>query len=198
MKSYTILPCSKAPQWSDVPVLEMDYELIPMQHNVKAYAQFRYDDKALYVRLFAKEANIRAELTGPLDEICNDSCLEFFFSPIETDSRYFNFEVNLNGAMYIGFGSNVHNLQRLVQKGTKISPVASTTDDGWSVEYAISHDFVRLFFPDYNPAAGKAIRANCYKCADCSDHPHWLCWNVIPREIDTFHCPEHYGIMYFA
>jgi len=198
MKTYTILPCSKAAQWSDVPALEMDYDLIPMEHSVTASAQLRYDENALYVRLTAKETNIRAEHTGPLDEICEDSCLEFFFCPIEGDKRYFNLEVNPNGAIYFGFGSNVENLQRIVQENTGVTPVTARTDDGWSVEYAISHDFVRLFFPDYNPAPGKAIRANCYKCADLSDHPHWLCWNFVPRELDTFHCPDHYGIMYFA
>ena len=198
MNTYTIVRRKENFLWEDVPALEMNEELRHTEHSVKAKAQLCYDDTALYVRLTAVEQEIRAELTGPLDEICEDSCLEFFFCPIENDARYFNFEVNFNGAMYKGFGRSVKTLQRLIPEKAFIVPTISKTDDGWVAEYSIPYEFVRMFFPEFSPAPGKAIRANCYKCGNFTVVPHWLSWNKIPNGITTFHCPENFGSMYFA
>lgn len=194
MKHYTVVLKTA---WENVPVLKIDAPLFPGSPDVSAQAQICRDDKALYVRFFAVEHNIRAEHKGPLGGICEDSCMEFFFAPAN-DGRYFNIEVNPNGAMYFGFGTSVQNLYRLIPENHPIHPVVSRTEDGWTVEYAIPFDFVRLFFPDFSPAPGKEIRANCYKCGDLTDHPHWLCWNPIPESRATFHCPEYFGTMQFA
>lgn len=194
METYTIVPKTI---WENVPALKMEAPLFPSAPGVSAQAQICYDEDTLFVRLSATEQNIRAEHTGLLDEICEDSCLEFFFSPMG-DGRYFNLEVNPNGAMYFGFGTSVQNLYRLIPENHPIHPVITKTDNGWTVEYAIPHDFVRLFFPDFSPAPGKVMRGNCYKCGDLTDHPHWLCWNPIPEGITTFHCPEYFGEMIFA
>ena len=195
MYTYTI---EKRTDWANIPVLRLQNELWHREHNVCAQAQLCYDDAFLYVRLQAVEANIRAVHKGLLDPVCEDSCLEFFFSPIAEDGRYFNIEVNPNGAIYLGFGRNVQGLQRIVAENPAISPVISRTADGWAVEYAIPFSFIRLFFPAFDPVSGSAIRANCYKCGDETETPHWLCWAPIPEGTDTFHCPQYFGTMYFA
>ena len=197
MKEYTITRCSGNPNWDRIPSLQMQEFLFPSQSDVTASAQLCYDDGSLYVRLRATEQNIRAVHTGLLDEICEDSCLEFFISPM-ADGRYFNIEVNPNGAVYLGFGSGLHNLQRLVGEMPAITPKAESTPSGWQVTYAIPFSFIRLFFPDFSPVPGKAIRANCFKCGDLTPVPHWLTWTKIPEEIATFHCPQHFGTMYFG
>ena len=198
MEKYTIVRRGDSLDWDSVPSLVMDRQPLPRQHNITAKAQLCYDDKALYVRLQATEKDIRAQHTGLLDEICEDSCLEFFFCPQEADSRYFNIEVNPNGAMFLGFGTGLADLQRLIPEHPPILPQIVRTEDGWVLEYAIPYSFVRLFFPDFSPAPGKSIRANCYKCGDLTSVPHWLCWNEVPAEPFTFHCPAHFGIMHFA
>lgn len=199
VNQYTIVRRTENHDWNTVPMLSMLEQLHPRYvHQVKAWAQVCYDDEALYVRLTAEEPFIRAELNGPLDEICEDSCLEFFFCPIENDDRYFNFEVNPNGAMYKGIGTNVRNLQRLIPENAFIVPTITMTEDGWVAEYAIPYTFVRLFFPDFSPAPGKSIRANCYKCGNHTVAPHWLCWCKVSEELSTFHCPAYFGTMTFA
>lgn len=200
MREYTIVRRPVPMDWDAIPTLRIESEL-PLQdttHEVSAKAQLCYDDKALYVRLCAVEPYIRAEHYGPLGEICEDSCLEFFFSPIEGDDRYLNIEVNPNGAMYKGIATNVQTLQRLIPENALIVPTITRTADGWTVEYAIPYEFVRLFFPGFSPAPGSTIRANCFKCAELSAQPHWLCWSPIPREVSTFHSSAHFGTMYFA
>lgn len=196
MKEYTIL--RRDADWSAIPALTMDQQPHPRQHNITAQAQLCYDDQALYVRLQAAETDIRGEHTGLLDEICEDSCLEFFFCPMEGDPRYFNIEVNPNGAMFLGFGTGLQDLQRLIPEHPPVLPKITRTEAGWSVEYAIPYSFVQLFFPDFSPAPGKTMRANCYKCGDLTPVPHWLCWSIVPAEPFTFHCPAYFGTMRFA
>lgn len=200
MRSYTILRRPTSGNWNEIPVLPIDNPLkFRNVTHVKAQAQICYDDEALYVRMQAVEADIRAEHTGLLDEICEDSCLEFFFCPIEGDSRYFNLEVNPNCAVYLGVGSSVNTLLRLIPEAPTILPKAARTEDGWFIEYAFPHEFVRRIFPDYAPAPGVSIRANCYKCGDLTAKPHYLAWQPVPDEGGfTFHCPQHFGIMYFG
>lgn len=198
MKEYTITRCLQKPDWSAVPALQIDWLYKTEPSGIRAQAQLCYDDQALYIKLSAVEPHIRAEHFGPLGEICEDSCLEFFFCPMEGDSRYFNIECNPNGAMYLGFGSCVNNLQRLIPEEPAIRPQTNRTTDGWEVTYAIPYSFIRLFFPDFSPAPGYAIRANCYKCADLSIDPHWMCWSPVTEQPCAFHNPSAFGTMCFA
>ena len=79
MRTYTILP--KTGEWKDIPAAPIDTRLWTPEVNISATAQVCYDADALYLRLAAKEKDIRAEENGPLGMPCQDSCLEFFFSP---------------------------------------------------------------------------------------------------------------------
>lgn len=198
MNQYTVVRRPENGCWDTVPVIKLENCLFPSESPVTASAQVCYDDAALYVKLQTVEEHIRAELTGPLDEICEDSCLEFFFSPMEGDNRYFNLEVNPNGAMYFGFGTSVQNLYRLIPENHPIKPVIQRTADGWNVEYAFPADFVALFFPDFRLKPGKTMMANFFKCGENTLIPHWLCWNDIPAERKTFHCPEYFGKLTLA
>ena len=194
MQEYTIV---RRTDWDQVPVLNMENHLIPSNADITVQAQFFYDENALYVRLAAKETNIRKEYTDPLAEICEDSCLEFFFCPMEGDDRYFNIEFNALGNFYLGFGANLATLHRLIPEQQSIVPSVTFTEDGWVLEYAIPYEFVRIFFPGFAPAPGKTIRANCFKCGNLTEIPHWLCWNPIETGT-TFHCPQYFGLMRFA
>ena len=114
MRSYTITPVHAGqPVWTEVPALSVGHVLWLPDTGVRMEQQMCYDAEYLYVRQQAWERNIRAEHTGQLQQVCEDSCMEFFFSPVEGDLRYFNLEINPNAQMYIGFGLNGKNLIRL-------------------------------------------------------------------------------------
>lgn len=198
MEKYTIKKCNDTFCWEDIPVLNIDSLLLPTEADVSAWGQLYYDDNAIYVKLSARETEIRAELTGALDPICEDSCLEFFFCPMENDIHYFNIECNLNGAIYLGFATNVHDLVRLIPEEPEIIPFAKRTQDGWEVEYKIPYSFIKRFFPNFNVFSGKKIRANAYKCGDSTHIPHYLCWQQVPLlEEASFHNPTAFGEMIF-
>ena len=199
MKEYTIVRRPENLDWNNIPSLQMNclYETEPLP--ISAQAQLCYDDEALYVRLSAVEEHIRAENFGTLDEICEDSCLEFFFSPMEGDRRYFNIECNLNEKLYLGMGSNVQTLVRFVPEFPAIHPKAQRTADGWETVYSVPYSFIRQFFPDFSPAPGKTMKANFYKCGDKTVQPHYLCWcPVVKLPAASFHNPDTFGTLRFA
>jgi hypothetical protein len=198
MREYTISRCNGQPDWNKVPTLQIDNWMNTEPINISAQAQVCYDDHALYVHLCATEENIRAELTGLLDEVCEDSCLEFFFSPMADDKRYFNIECNPNGCIFLGFGPNVDDLVRLIPEHPPIVPQAVRTATGWEVEYSIPYSFIRMFFPGFSPASGYSTRANFYKCGDKTLQPHYLTWNPVPFQRCAFHNPDAFGIIHFA
>ena len=197
MREYTITHCNGQPDWSKVTALQIDNWMKTEPMPISAQAQVCYDENALYVRLSAVEENIRAELTGKLDEICEDSCLEFFFCPIAGDRRYFNIECNPNGCLFLGFGTNVDNLVRLIPENPFIVPKVRRIDGGWETVYSIPYSFVRMFFPEFSPAPGYSTRANFYKCGDKTVQPHYLVWNPVPIQRCAFHNPDAFGIIHF-
>ena len=65
MKQYHIVRVSGKPDWSTVPALDIDEQLCRPRVDISAWAQIAWDGDRLYVRLRAREANIRAGHTGP-------------------------------------------------------------------------------------------------------------------------------------
>lgn len=197
MNTYTIMKKPDVLDWSLIPVAVIDSPLRHETPDIKAQAQLCYDDKCLYVHLSAVEKYIRAEYTGPLDPPCEDSCLEFFFSPIYGDTRYFNIEYNPNCCIYLGIASKLQNLVRLIPEfGSNFSPVSNRTDDGWEITYQVPFEFVRRFFPDFKPESGTQMRGNFFKCGDLTEQEHYLCWNPV-LDPTTFHAPEYFGLLVF-
>ena len=119
MKTYAIPRTSGAPDWNSVPALAVDTVLWAPDCGIRMTQQLCYDETALYVRQQAWEPNIRAEYSAPLSPVHEDSCMEFFFA-LGADDRYFNFEINPNGCIELGFGPN-----RIRQSRRHSNPAAS-------------------------------------------------------------------------
>ena len=199
MREYTIARTYDAPDFSAVEARPIDTLLWCPEVPITAQAQICYDETALYVRLSAQEPNIRAEERGPLGVPCVDSCLEFFFCPIEGDDRYLSIECNPNGCLYLGFCNTGRRIIRLLPDEVKaIEPVIEMTEGGWSVTYAVPADYVRLFFPAFELKPGATIRANCYKCGDLTVQEHYMSWNPVEVVDPDFHVPAFFGKMTLA
>ncbi len=193
MKSYTLKKINGAPDWDAIPALDIDI-VHRLETDVKAWAKLCWDETGIYVNLRAKEENIRCEELEPLDPICEDSCLEFFIRPTEA-LNYFNFEYNYACNVYLGYGTGIHDLTRLIMQDQKATfqPKSYKTEDGWGVTYHIPFTFIQLFFPDFKAYEGLKFYANCYKCGDKTEKPHYLSWNTIGPEGRTFHAPKYFG-----
>ena len=195
-KEYLIRSVAGEPDWSAIPCLEAGQVLWKPDCGIRAYGQFCHDPRYLHVRLRAVEADVRAEYTAPLSPVCRDSCLEFFFMP-EKEDRYFNFEINPNGCLWIGFGHSREDSTVLYRDGMEqlFSIRTVRTPDGWEASYRIPLSFLRLFLPGF--AFSGTLRANVYKCGDLTAHEHYLSWNPVISETPDFHRPQDFGFMTF-
>ena len=194
--TYMIHSVNGEPDWSTIPQLEISHVLWKPDWGIRACGQFCHDADSLYVHLYAVEAKIRAEYSAPLSPVCRDSCLEFFFMP-ENGNRYFNFEINPNGCLLIGFGRSREDRAFLYRNGMKayFSIRTRRMPDGWEAFYHIPLAFLRLFLPDFTFTGN--LRANVYKCGDLTEHEHYLSWNPVRSETPDFHRPDDFGLMAF-
>ena len=197
MRTYTILP--KTGEWKDIPVAAIDNRLWTPEVDIVSTAQVCYDSEALYVRLTAREKDVRAEESGRIGVPSKDSCLEFFFCPAREDKRYFNFEFNPALCMHIGFGSCRQNSARILPKpSANINPAVVRTEDGWELTYQISFAFIRQFFPDFAAEPGKKMRGNFYKCGELTPVEHYFAWNPVGTPTPDFHRSEYFGELIFG
>lgn len=201
MRTYTMQKIQGAPDWSAHQVLPIDNLLWTDSTPVTAQVQICYDEENFYLRLEAVEPHIRMEGkdTDLLAEVCEDSCLEFFIQPTDR-TDYFNFEINPNGAIYLGYGPDLPENIRLIVPGVQelLDIQTAFTADGWVLTYRIPFAFIRRFFPEFNPIKGTKIRANFYKCGDETVKPHFLAWNPIDSQLPAFHVPRDFGQLIFG
>ena len=200
MKEYTLTYAKNQIDWKSVPKIEITEFFLDKGEDITATAQLAYNDDALLVHLITKENNYRKVETDQLGSPCEDSCLEFFFSPINGDRRYFNIEFNSNGCMFLGIGSSVDDLTRLTfVEDNMFEPEIKEFDGGWEIYYSIPYSFIKRFFKDFEAKKGGKIYGNCYKCSDLGEHPHYIAWNPIvklPRS--SFHNPDCFGLLIFG
>jgi hypothetical protein len=68
----------------------------------------------------------------------------------------------------------------------------------WTLHYRLPLDILARYAPVTPPAPGVRWRANFYKCADRTSHPHWLTWSEVHRPRPDFHVPEDFGELVFG
>jgi hypothetical protein len=161
---------------------------------------FKVDDA--YVRCNTKEIN------GPVWE---DSCVEFFFSPdAKLPLRYFNLEINCGGIPLMHYNTfakkeitelKVEEIQK-IEIAHSYAPAGDKEIPGpltWTLEYRIPLTILEKYSQVTHPAKGVIWRANFYKIAHKSSHPHYASWNLVeidPTDVDM-HTPEYFGELKF-
>ncbi len=196
--------------WRDIPSeLIRNYIGRKPDHFPKAEVKIAYDDMAVCVMFQVKDRYIRAVAAQHQDNVCGDSCVEFFFTPDSDVSKgYFNLEMNCGGTMLFHFQPmpgkgkieipksecnkirSAHSLPRIVDPEIE-EPVT------WTVEYCIPIALLERYCQVSTPAPHAAWRANFYKCADNTSHPHWLTWSPVDFSKPNFHLPQFFGVLEF-
>lgn len=194
MKTYQVTKIQGAPDWSRIPVAQISCHLWSCQTQIVPQAQLAWDQWGLHVRLQTKEQDILRRYTGFADPVYTDSCLEFFFAPAEGE-RYFNFEVNPNGALFVGYGLKNPNRCRLYREDwdslLQLKPF--DTEDGWGIEMTVPVELIGYFVPDFRLYSGQVLRGNFYKCGDETVNPHFIAWSPVEAATPQFHLPEFFG-----
>ena len=120
-----------------------------------------------------------------------DSCVEFFVQD-PSGKCYYNFETNPRGKVLAACGPNRN--ERVKRPASEmeeivrlVTPEEIVESEGgiraWRVTLLIPFELIGVD-PDNLPAS---LRANFYKCGDCTPHPHFLSWSPIgtPPRIST-------------
>lgn len=151
-----------------------------------------YHVRGLDLRAAALEDN------GPVWE---DSCCEMFIAD-PSDGTYYNFEMNCIGTLLAAKRKSredaVHFTEEALSRIKRFSTLKRPVDlagriFGWSIGLCVPFSLIGID-PDSLPAS---IRANFYKCADKSAHPHFLSWSPIEVPAPDFHRPEFFGELVF-
>ena len=178
-------------------------------HFPKTQVKVACDHAALYVMFLVEDQYVRALATRHQERVCQDSCVEFFFTPdADVSIGYFNIEVNCGGTMLFHFHEGpdnqrveipvsecdkmikAHSLPRIVNPEIQ-APVK------WTVEYSIPLELLKRYCQVKTPQPEVKWRANFYKCADDSSHPHWLTWSPVDYPKPNFHLPRYFGTLVF-
>lgn len=198
-QSYTITYVEGSPDWGKIPYVELENQQWTDPVNINAYAQLCYSDDALMVHMWAEEENIRA--TYPKSDVLGhtyeDSCLEFFFSPVAGDARYMNFEYNPNGCVCVQVGTGREDRIRMAFEDDIFEAEPRRTEDGWEITYSIPFSFLKNLYPDFQAESGEEISGNFYKCGNLTVQKHYISWNPIDSETPDFHRPEDFGRLIF-
>ena len=179
-------------------------------HFPETKVTLSYDDEAVYLAIHVADRYVRAVASGYQDNVSRDSCVEFFFTPGEAVSAgYFNLEINCGGTMLFHFQKEFR--QEMVaipeEDGRRIECTHSmpkmvdpeiTEPAEWTVECRIPIDVLEKYGPVVRPSPGAVWRANFYKCADRTSHPHWLTWAPVDLPKPDFHQPRFFGTLKFG
>lgn len=197
--------------WKAADALRIDhFHAKSSDHRPEVRAKLLHDDRTLYVRFEVRDrfvVCVHTEYQGP---VCRDSCVECFLQP-KRDKGYFNFEVNCGGHLLLSYVEDptrtADGFKKFTQvpwdeaKAIRISHSLSgrvfpeiKEETVWRISYAIPFTLFEKYVGPLGNIAGQKWRANLYKCADDSSHPHWATWAPIGEELN-FHLPQFFGVL---
>jgi len=197
--------------WKNVPALTLGYYMGDKpEHAPRVEARLGYDADALYAIFRVEDRYVRAVARQDQDPVCRDSCVEFFFVPgTDIAGGYFNLEINCGGIMLFHFqkkprkdaapiaAADLAEVARAHSLPARVEPELKE-NVAWTVAYRMPFGFLSRYRAAERPGPGTVWRANFYKCADETSHPHWLTWTPVRRPQPDFHVPEDFGMLEFA
>jgi hypothetical protein len=226
MKSYEVQRARATPElkgewdgkaWGQVAALEIDQfrtEGHP-NHHPRTRAKLLYDDQNLYVFWLVQDRYVTCTRTRTNEQTHRDSCVEIFVQPRGSGTPHFAIEINCGGTVMMAqiidprrTADKFADWRRLEPRDVErakiyhslpktVSPEISD-DIEWRIEAAIPLSVLETYAGEkLAPLAGQTWRANLYKCADDSSHPHFAAWSVVGGKCN-FHQPEYFGELRFA
>ena len=88
--------------WNQIPSVKLTHHMGELPaHFPEVDIRLAYDDKVLYLIFRVDDRFVCTRKSSYQDRVCEDSCVEFFFTPGEDRSMgYFNLEVNCGGTAF--------------------------------------------------------------------------------------------------
>ena len=218
-----VAPCGNgqwdSPAWLAAETLEVSrFYPLGSAHRPLTEAKMLYDAEYVYGLFRVQDQYVVCRHAAYQSPVCRDSCVEFFVRP-KPDKGYLNFEMNCGGcllASYIEDWTRVRdpkqpdrefadNVRLPEEAGGQVRVYASMTgpleeeiaeEIAWHVEFHIPLKVLEQYVGTLGDPRGQEWRANFYKCADESSHPHWGTWSPLDEELN-FHQPDRFGVIRF-
>ena len=198
MREYDIVRAPTPLNWEKVPTLAIDTPLWGTNADIGAWPRSAGTTRACWYACAPASATYAPNTPGLPTCPVRTAVWNSSFRLAPGDSRYFNIEFNPNCCVYLGLCDGRDALVRLLPEGFSLEPQAERTADGWEVRYRVPFTLIRHFFPDFAPAKGDAMRANCFKCGELTPVPHYFSWNPCSSPEPEFHRQADFGLMCFA
>ena len=199
-----------SPPWQDMSAAPIDNYMGKLpDHFPKTEVKIAWGSDAIWVMFRVEDRYIRSVAQRHQESVCGDSCVEFFFTPgTDEATGYFNLEMNCGGTMLFHFHpagqkdgielaivdcdniKTVHSMPRIVDPEIEGPSI-------WTVQYSVPLSILHKFCKVTVPSPGVIWRANFYKCADKTSHPHWLTWSPVDFPVPNFHLPQSFGRLVF-
>ena len=196
--------------WNKIdPVVLSNYMGNKPVHFPYTQVKIAYDNEAIYIKFKVEDQYVKAVHNKNQDPVYEDSCVEFFFTPgNDITAGYFNLEMNCGGTMLFHYqmeprknaisisDDDISQIQVITSLPELVDPEISEKIT-WMVSYRIPFSILDKYQDFIKPQSGTIWRANFYKCADETSHPHWLTWAPIDFPTPDFHRPEYFGELRF-
>jgi hypothetical protein len=168
----------------------------------------------LYGIFYVEDRYVRCVYQNFQDPVYKDACVEFFVQPSQTKG-YFNFEFNCGGSLlsnYNNYKYDYHgNCKRLMKKplteeDRQLIQIYHTLPEvieeeitgpvDWQLGFFIPFELFERYIGKIENIPGQTWRANFYKCASESSHPHWAAWSPVDQL--NFHLVHCFGTIKFG
>ncbi len=201
-----------SPEWAATdPVQLASVRPESSDHHPITSIRMGYTEEGIYGLFRVQDKYVTCTRSQFQDSVCRDSCVEFFVLP-PNDPAYFNFELNCGGCMLVNhckFNPDDRNEPR---KATPLTPedvsevklyhsmpeivTPEITDNvEWFLGFYIPFSLFEKYKGSLGTIPGSKWRANFYKCAGDSSHPHWISWAPVDKL--NFHLPDCFGTIEF-
>src|SRR5262245_15773167 len=217
VKQSAFLPSTSATweheSWSPADTLHIaNFHPRSSSHRPRSEVRLLHNGNALAVIFRIEDRFVLARHTAYQAPTHEDSCVEFFVQP-RPGLGYFNFEFNAVGTLLLWYidrprrpdGSFEHyvpispELARVIASSSSLAePIRDEISSplAWTLSFRTPTAFFESFVGPLAGLSRTTWRANFYKCADQSSHPHWGAWAPIGERLD-FHQPERFGRIIF-
>lgn len=155
------------------------------------------ENDGFYLRMESEETKPMALYKNFNDPVFLDSCLEFFARFDNDSEKYINMEMNSLGTLLSCIGQGGQGREPIIDfTNGKIFEVEPYVSNGkWGVSAHISLSLLsEIYSKDMTGiGVGYGFFANCYKCGDDTERPHYASWSSVLTDTPDFHRPEYFG-----
>lgn len=169
---------------------------------VQAKFKAAYSQHHLILLLEAEEAYSRAIIVEAQGPVCQDSCLECFFTLDNGNPDYYNLEINPIGTLHCFKGPNREERKPLPEDKLKQIAVYTSMPKTPFGTMALNRPWsclvvapLAVFDIEAVYTEKQNLQANFYKCGDELPQAHYLSWNPIGTAQPDFHQPGYFGLL---